>query len=142
MSRVNFSFFSHCFHAVLWYSQFLKEWRLMDFFVVKSIQPLLNRDIGIFAMPVAENITSNVFHAYSDNTYTKCKKCPYSFCLICTCNRAHIGGLHHTIIKTIGNSGFHFSAAALLRMMSHFLTEDVFRNGLIKYFRAQLVSFT
>lgn len=48
--------------------------------------------------------------------------------------------LRRAIIRIIRSSSFHFSAAVLLRMMSHFLTEDVLRNGLIKYLRAQLVS--
>jgi hypothetical protein len=34
---------------------------------------------------------------------------------------------------------FHFLAAIMLHMIANILTQDVFRNGLIKYLRAQLV---
>ncbi|EFN87054.1 Aminopeptidase N [Harpegnathos saltator] len=75
-----------------------KEWRLMDYLVVENMQPTLGRDIAKWAKPININITSNLYEAYSENTYTK--------------------------------------SAILLRMISHFLREDVFRDGLIKYLRA------
>ncbi|XP_014472210.1 PREDICTED: aminopeptidase N-like [Dinoponera quadriceps] len=75
-----------------------KDWRLMDYFVVDTMQRMINIDAFRWAEPIHINITSNIYNAYSDNTYKK--------------------------------------SAFLLRMISHFLREDVFRNGLIKYLRA------
>lgn len=41
--------------------------------------------------------------------------------------------------RIIINFVSHLLAAILLRMISHVLTEDVFREGLLKYLQAQLV---
>nr|XP_012230688.1 PREDICTED: aminopeptidase N-like [Linepithema humile] len=81
--------------------KFLKEWRLMDWYVLHDILFLLRIDSNHFNKPININITSHsdVRKAYSPtHTYTK--------------------------------------PSILLRMLSHFLREDVFQNGLIKYLQA------
>ncbi|KAL6435952.1 hypothetical protein ACFW04_005654 [Cataglyphis niger] len=84
--------------------KFIKEWRLMDLFVVQEEQSTLLKD-SFHSKPININITNhfNVYYAYSHNTYVK--------------------------------------SAILLRMISHVLTEDVFRKGLIKYLQAHEYSF-
>lgn len=79
--------------------KFIKEWRLMDFFVVEDEQSQLLMD-SFHSEPININITNHldVYDAYSSNTYVK--------------------------------------SAVLLRMISHVLGEDVFREGLIKYLQA------
>ncbi|XP_050455347.1 aminopeptidase N-like [Cataglyphis hispanica] len=79
--------------------KFIKEWRLMDLFVVQEEQLMLLGD-SFHSKPININITNNfnIYYAYSANTYVK--------------------------------------SAILLRMISHVLTEDVFRKGLIKYLQA------